>query len=386
VWVVCFGTFLNKFGSFVIPFLAIYMKGRGFTLTQAGTAIAAFGAGNLVASGFGGWLADHLGRKKTIVISMLAVAVGMLLLSAARSYTEILVCAALVGFTGELYRPASSALLADLVPEERRVVAYGLYRLAINAGFALGPATAGFLAETSFEWLFWGDALTSLLYGILAIFALPAGVKIAQLKEGWIDVAKEVWRSTTFLHLMIGTFLIAFLFFQLNSTLPVHIQARGLSAAHYGIVLSFNGLLVVVCEMPLLVFIRRLPVRRMIVVGYVLIAVGLTLNAGARTVYEFIGAMVVFTVGEMIALPIAATLVANIAPLRFRGRFMGIYSLVWATGLVWGPTAGLALYGVSSNLLWGVCFGLGLIAALLFAIAPACSTLDTTVSPVTKRA
>ncbi|MDQ2716129.1 MAG: MFS transporter [Chloroflexota bacterium] len=72
-----------------------------------------------------------------------------------------------------MYRPAVSALLADLVPPERRVTAFALYRLAVNIGFAAGPTVAGLLATHSFFLLFLGDALTSLFFGVLTLLALP---------------------------------------------------------------------------------------------------------------------------------------------------------------------------------------------------------------------
>src|SRR5438874_801036 len=132
VWILCGGCFLNKFGTFVIPFLALYMTRQGFSVTQAGLAISAYGLGHFVASILGGQLADTIGRRKTIVLSMATVAVSMLLLSQARSFGAIIVLTAITGLTGELYRPASSALLADLIPPSQRVTVYAIYRLAFN--------------------------------------------------------------------------------------------------------------------------------------------------------------------------------------------------------------------------------------------------------------
>src|SRR5581483_1461217 len=119
-WILFFGTFLNKFGAFVIPFLTLYLTRQGYSLAQAGLAIGAYGAGNLVASILGGHLADKIGRRKTIVLSMFTGGGAMLLLSQARGLPSIVALAALAGLTGELYRPASSALLADLVPAGQR--------------------------------------------------------------------------------------------------------------------------------------------------------------------------------------------------------------------------------------------------------------------------
>src|SRR5436853_7271031 len=74
VWVLCGGAFLNKFGTFVIPFLALYMTRAGFSTTQAGLAIGAYGIGHFLASIIGGHLADTIGRRKTIILSMGSVA------------------------------------------------------------------------------------------------------------------------------------------------------------------------------------------------------------------------------------------------------------------------------------------------------------------------
>src|SRR3954464_2721168 len=79
----------------------------------------------------------------------------------------------------ELYRPAAAALLADVTPVGRRVGTYALYRTAINAGFALGPAMAGFFIARSVGYVFVGDALTSVLYGALVLAAIPRSLDAA---------------------------------------------------------------------------------------------------------------------------------------------------------------------------------------------------------------
>src|SRR6187401_2363415 len=132
-WILFFGTFLNKFGTFVLPFLAIYMTGLGFSTFQAGLAIGAYGVGTLIACLLGGYLADNLGRRRTIVLSMFSAALVMLCLSQARTLSAIVSLSCLAGLTGELYRPASSALLADLIPAGQRVTAFAAYRMSFNA-------------------------------------------------------------------------------------------------------------------------------------------------------------------------------------------------------------------------------------------------------------
>ncbi len=365
VWVLFFGTFLNKFGAFVIPFLALYMTRQGYSIAQVGIAISVYGLGNFIASGLGGHLADTLGRRNTIVFSMFSGAAAMLLLSQARGFVPIAIMTFFVGLTGEFYRPASSALLADLVPAGSRVTAYSAYRLAFNAGWAFGPATAGFLAGHSYFWLFVGDAATSVLFGLVALAALPHGIRAARAESGWRPALIGMARDRKFIRVLCSSLAIALVFLQMSSTFSLHVTSQGLSAATYGALISFNGVLVVFCELPLTNFTQRFPARRMMALGYLLIGSGFALNAFARTVPALACSVLVFTLGEMNTMPVASAYVADLAPPEYRGRYMGVMGLTWGLALIIGPSLGLALFNRNPVILWTACGGLGLLAAAI---------------------
>ncbi len=248
-WILFFGTFLNKFGTFVLPFLAIYMTRLGYTPAQAGLAIGAYGIGSLGASLLGGYLADRVGRRKTIVLSMFSVAFAMLGLSQARGLPMIVLFSSLAGLTGELYRPASSALLADLVPAGQRVTAFAAFRMAFNAGWAFGPATAGLLAKKSFVWLFVGDAATSVLFGLVAWFALPAGLRGTRAENSVLETIRVLRTDRRFRQIVFAALVIGLVFVQAFSTMSLEITRNGFSASTYGLVISLNGVLVVLFEL-----------------------------------------------------------------------------------------------------------------------------------------
>ena len=364
-WTIFFGTFLNKFGTFVVPFLALYLTSRGYTVGQAGLAIAAYGVGNLLASLLGGHLADYIGRRKTIVLSMFSGAATMLLLSQARNFPAILLFTMLTGLTNEFYRPASSALLADVVPPARRITAFATMRMAFNAGFAFGPATAGFIAALGFVWLFVGDAATSCLYGLVALCALPSNSHATEENAGWGRALSVLRRDGKLHQLLLANFAIALLFCQLASTYGLYVTHRGFSAATYGVVLSLNGVLVVLIELPLTTVTRKFPARRVMAVGYVLSALGFVLNAFVHTIPGLVGCMVVFTFGEMITMPTSMAYLAGLAPPEMRGRYMGVSGLTWSSALIVGPAAGMKLLSVNPTLYW-IGFGaLGLFAAAI---------------------
>jgi MFS family permease len=366
VWVLFFGTFLNKFGTFVIPFLALYMTRQGYSTAQAGVAISAYGVGNFIASGLGGHLADIIGRRNTIVISMFSGAAAMMLLSQAHGFYAIVLATALVGLTSEIYRPASSALLSDLVPAGQRVTAFSAYRLAFNAGWAFGPATAGFLAGNSYFWLFAGDAATSALYGVIAWVALPHGLRTGhQASSSWSSAFKAIAVDRRFLRVLASSLCIALVFLQMSSTFGLQVTSHGFTPANYGALISFNGVLVVLCELPLTLFTQRMPARRMMALGYVLIGSGFAINAFAHTLTAFALVMLVFTFGEMISMPVSSAYVADLSPANMRGRYMGVMGFTWSLALICGPSLGMALFGHNPMWLWLGCGGLGLLAAFI---------------------
>lgn len=368
VWILFGGTFVNRFGTFVMPFLAIYLAREGYTPAQTGIAISAYGGGHIVASMLGGHLADTIGRRHTIALSMFGSSVAMLALSQARSLPMVTLLAFLVGLVGEIYRPAAAALLGDLVPAEGRVTAFALYRLAINLGFAIGPATAGFLAERSFFLIFAIDAVTSFVYGIVALVALPHGVRGVTRDESPAEGIRFALRDHQFVLFLLATLCVTFVEFQIHSTFPLHLANLGYSPSTYGLLLSINGIMIVVFELGLTSWTQRLPQQPMIAIGYGLSAIGFALTGLAIGVPMLAATVVIWTIGEMIYAPVSGAYVTNLAPERYRGRYMGIWHSMFSGGMLLGPILGTMLYQYDPDALWITCGVVGVVAAGLAAV------------------
>jgi MFS family permease len=174
LWILAAGTFVNRFGRFVLTFLALYVTRLGYSPVTAGEAVGAYGLGNVVAAGLGGYLADRAGRKATIGLSLVASAATAMSLSWARDQVTVTLLAFLAGVTSEMFRAPAGAFIADVVPPERRITGFAVHRLAMNLGAVLGPAIGGVVAERSFHWLFAADAATSIAFALLALLELPA--------------------------------------------------------------------------------------------------------------------------------------------------------------------------------------------------------------------
>jgi MFS family permease len=314
----------------------------------------------------GGHLADRIGRRHTIALSMFASAVTMLALSQARTFPLIVLFTTLTGAATELYRPAAGALIGDLVPPERRVTAFALYRFAVNLGFAAGPATAGFLASRSFLYLFLGDAITSIGYGVIALMLLPHGTRSAaheeRNREGAITVAL---RDRAFVLFLIATICTMWIDYQIHSTLPLYITSLGFSTRMYGLLLSLNGIMIVLFELAITAWTQRFPPTRMIAIGYGLSAIGFSLTGLAHTMPALAATVVLWTIGEMIHAPVTGAYVTNLAPERFRGRYHGMWVFTWSIAMLAGPSIGTWIYSRNPDALWVTCAVVGIVAATL---------------------
>ncbi len=364
-WILFGGTFINRFGSFVVVFLVLYLTRQGYGPAQAGIAMGAYGGGSLIASWLGGHLADRLGRRNGIMVSMFSAAVFLILLSQARGLFWITVASAACGLSAELYRPASSALLADLTPRGKRVTAYALNRLAINLGFAFGPMAGGFLAERSFLILFLADAATCVIFGVVARTLLPHGFRSDGRSPDGAMRGGSVFADPAFVLVLIASVAMSIVFFQFESTFPLHVLASGHSSATYGVLISINGILIVALELLIATFAARFVPRRVIALGYLLTGMGFLFGGMVSSVPALAVGVVIWTLGEIVSTPVAAAWVADLAPDHMRGRYMGAWGSTWAIGMIVGPMVGTFVFDWRPAMVWYFCGALGVVASVL---------------------
>jgi MFS family permease len=375
-WVIYAGTFINRFGSFVLTFLVLILVKRGYSPAEAGIAASAYGVGSVAAAMIGGQLADRFGRRRTIALSMFSSAAVILLLWRAQALPAIIALAALAGMTGELYRPAAAALLADVTPAGRRVVTFALYRLAINAGFALGPAVAGYLAASSFTIIFIGDAVTCALYGVLVLAAVPRSFDrpaevLLRREEGKRNargpsVLRMIAADRALLSVLLASVAIGFVYHQSTVTMALEVDARGLPTSAYGFLASLNGVICLLLELPVAAVTARAAAWIPLAVGAALTGAGFGGIAVAATFWALAAMVVVWSLGEIVQSPVSQAFVADLAPPGLQGRYQAAFGFTHALGLVLAPALGPALFAWSRPGLWAICAILGAAASLTY--------------------
>lgn len=393
VHLLCLGALVNRAGSFLVPFLTLYLResldlGIGF----ASIALGVFGVGALVASLVGGHLADQIGRKTVMLLSLFGSAAILVFFGFLETPWMILAAIFIFSLISEMYRPAAAAMIADVTEPEQRSLAFGLMYVAINLGFAVAAAVGGILAEVSFLWLFWGDAITTGVFGLLILLwiaeTLPGvggeepvskiepapdsatpEVKIeAKPDDASLAAAvQHILHDGVFLVFCGATFVLAVMYTQSICTFPMCLTERGFSPRTYGWIIAINGAMIVLVQLPVTSWVTRYHRGWMMALSAIVTGAGFALFGFASVPWHFAVAVMVWTSGEMMGSPISMAIVSDLAPQRFRARYMGVFSMSFSSSMMVGaPLGGWVLNTLGSEYLWGICGLLGLISGLAF--------------------
>ncbi len=369
-WVLTFSTFIDRLGGFLLfPFFAIYITKRfEVGMTQVGFLFMALSIGGMLGSLLGGALADKIGRKKIALFGLVMSGLGSVLMGLANSFPVFILISVVLGTLGNMGRPARQAMVADILPEEKRSQGFGVLRVAVNIAATVGPITGGILAH-NFMILFIADAISSLVTAVIVLLVIPETkpeskeettpkTTIESLR-GYLEVLKD----GLFMAFLGISAIMTLVYMQLYSTLSVFLNTYyGVTEAQMGWILSVNAFMVVTLQIAITKITSKLPPLIMMAFGTVFYGIGFGLYGFVDTIPMFVVAIAILTIGEMIALPVGQALVAGFAPENKRGRYSAVYGFSWAVPNMFGIIlAGLVMDNLNPNWVW---YGCGIISAV----------------------
>ena len=371
MWALFFTSLINRSGTMVIPFLALYLtKKIGATPAEAGTALLVYGAAAFLAAPLTGKLSDRIGSIKVMKFALYGSGLLFFAYSFISDYNWILVATFVLAAVNEAFRPANLSLITEIVTPSQRRMAFALNRLAINAGMSIGPVIGGFLTLIDYHYLFYANAVASIAAGIYfssvkwsSLASQESGVKVAD--ESKIRFA--ILNDKYFLFFLFAVIPANLVFFQHLGALPLYIvDDLGFTTAAFGLFGAINTVTIIFLEVPLNNWMNDTPYKKSLMIGALLAGIGFGGFAIATTTFPLIVAIVVFTFGEMIFFPVTAAYTSEIAPADRRGEYMGYYQMTFSFAFSAGPWLGTIVYqNYGSVILWKSALVFGLITAVL---------------------
>ncbi|GHF93738.1 MFS transporter [Deinococcus piscis] len=369
-WVVWVGTLINRVGEFVVPLLGFYLSAeRGLSLGQVGLILSAMGIGRFVSEPLGGALSDRFGTAVTMRLSLAGGGLMLLLLAQARTFAELFGGVLAFALFQSMYKPAVSSAVAGLTQGPQRTRAYNLLYWAINVGASVAPVLGGWLAGVSFRLVFWLDAAAMFIYALLLTLRFPnTRPERRPPAAGAAARGLGLPRDRLLWQFCLATLLYS-LTYQGYKLLALVFAEAGYTAAQYGQVLAVNGVLVVLLGLPLGHLIARDNHPRWQPIGAALLGLGFLGHAFAATLWAHMLAVVVWTVGEIVAYSISKTVISELGRPEQRGRYIGLVgSMAGLAGLL-APLLGAALLEQAGAApMWFVLAGLGFASAGLYMV------------------
>ena len=390
-------------GRFVTSFLSMYLvSDMHVSAGVAGTIVSMYGFGGIFGCLYGGALSDRFGRPAMIVIGNLGSAAMLVLLAFIGNPWIMAIALLAYGAISSMPTPAVAAYVSDVVPFRKQKRAYSLQTWAANFGFAIGPIIANQLVKISYALMFYAEAAVLVFATILMIVFFkevglgkrPRGevapARASQAAESAAGNAVEhavkqtgesqrpqrfsVWRSYrracadgALMSMVVLMFLYTLAYYQIVSGLPISMTQIGLGTDEYSSLLTINGGLLCLLQIPAIGLFQRMSNTRVLVLGMSITAVGYAFQIGANSWVAFAIATWLWTLGELGTFPIAATTVANIAPKDVRGTYQGLYNLVWSLSNAFSPlVGGWILNAFGSRVLWICCTVMFVIVAIGF--------------------
>jgi len=361
-WVVVGVRFIDGIGgTLLFPFFALYITQKfDVGMTQAGILLGISSLFGLAGSMAGGALTDKFGRKQLILFGLVFSAISMLALGLVTEISILYPLVIVVGLLSNISHPAHEAMIADILPEEKRQEGFGILRVVANFSWIIGPTIGGFLASINYFYLFLIDAIISCFVAVIIYRTIPEtkpephahekGESFLKTVAGYRFVA----RDTAFVSFIVANIIMLLVYQQMYNSLSVYLRDNhGINPQGYGFLMSTSAITVVFFQFWLTRNIKHQPPFLMMAFGTIFYVIGFTLFGVVTTFVLFALNIVIITIGEMIVVPTSQALVAGFAPEAMRGRYMAVAGLSWAIPSTVGPgAAGYILDNYNPNLLW----------------------------------
>ena len=362
-WTLVIARFIDALGGTILfPFFALYITQKfGVGMAEAGVLLGMSSLFGLFGSMIGGALADRFGRRRLIIFGLVFSALSSLLFGFANDINVLYPLVILVGLLSSIAHPAHDALIADILPEEKRQEGFGIFRIVFNYAWIFGTALGGLIAVHSFFALFMIDAILSCMVAALIYRLLPETKPISHAEtqeEGtlWETIVgyRIVLRDLVYVGFVLACILAMLVYQQQYSTLSVYMRdVHQIDSKGYGLILSITGLEVVLFQFWISRTVRNHAPFLVMMLSTLFFAVGVFLYGLVSSFAMFIAAAIIVCIGEMLFFPTSQALIASFAPKHMRGRYMAVSGLTWSIPATIGPgAAGYILDTTNPNLLW----------------------------------
>jgi MFS transporter, DHA1 family, tetracycline resistance protein len=364
--------FIDLLGfGIILPSLPYYARDLGASGLGLGILFSSYSVAQLLGSTVLGRLSDRYGRRPILLLSLAGSSASMALSGVAHSLVLLSAARALAGLFGGSIGTAQ-AYIADVTARHERARHMGLLGASIGVGFVLGPAIGAGVIALGFGFsgaAYLASALAALNL-VSAAFRLPESrPRDAAAPQSRLSLASwlAMWRRHGLWQIYSSVFLTTLAFVGLETTLVFLARDRfGLDERHFGLVLAYLGVVVIVVQGGMIGRLTRsFGVRRVAIAGGLLMGAALIALPAAPTLRLLLLVLGLISAGQGLTSPTLSTLVSHASTGEDHGAVLGISQSLAAAARAVGPVLAGSLYDLRAPLPFVAGGALALLAAAL---------------------
>lgn len=323
----------------------------------------------------GGILADSWGRRKPMLVGTAGRAIIVVLLSLFSTITPSFVLILLLFTLSEalngIFLTSANAMVSDVTTLERRVEGFGIYRVAINAGFILGSLLGGMLTLFTSSFYIW-SATILLNFAIMLVFLRESGGGRHNNGSGSFRFSSvfSASKDRILLGFAITSVAAGMIANQFGPTFTLFTtQYLDISKQNLGYLYTLNGIMVILFQYPLSRLTVKYRLTAFIAISVMVQSISYLLVNFSTSILLLQVVVVGLTIGEMLQAPSGPAFASAIAPEERRGEYIGFFSWGWNSGQASSPLIGgflLSIFAGSDYLIWYVVFAIGVVCSLAY--------------------
>ncbi|MBR3603271.1 MAG: MFS transporter [Elusimicrobiaceae bacterium] len=322
-----------------LPFFTVYLiSQKAMSASWAGLIIALSSLSRSFSSALAGELSDAFGRKNIMLWGLGLEVVAMLGLAICIEKNAhlgwILLTYFLTAFLGAAFRPVSNAWVSDNTTPKQRVEAFGIIRIGVNLGWALGPAVGGFLVRYSYSYAFYFTALAYTLT-VLYVYKTLQDKSTAtgqSRRPNFVSLVSSL-RDNKLAKICLYVLLITAVNSQLVVGLSLHCHTYLKMPEYYiGWFFTINGMATILLQYPASKMMEKIRLSSALFLGCLLYAIGYGSVGFFGSFIPIAFGVFLASIGELIVNPAEQTITSNIADARTRGRYLGMIMVFYNLG------------------------------------------------------
>jgi len=315
----------------------------------------------------GGWLADHLGRRRAFLIFILLASAGYLIYLLSPSWQFVFVGLAFASVWHSMASPAIFAVIGDALPKNKRAMGFTLQSMLKRVPMAIAPLIGGMLIAVVgvVKGVRMGLAVMLLFAALTALLTLRINLPIV---TGAPVNIKGVWRSfqPALKRLLLSDIIIRTCEGLTEIFIVLYVtNVTGVSLAEYGILVAIQMTTAILVYIPAAKLADRIGRKPFVVATFICFAL---FPIAVMLASSFAALVAAFIIGGLreIGEPSRKAMIVDSAAPHLRARSVGLYYLVRSLTITPAASIGGLLWMLAPQMPFIVAGVTGIIGAILF--------------------